>query len=299
MTGPGLLRRLDNHLLREADWHVGIVRRPIHAFIGVESVPQIEWLPRPAPGRFLADPFAVEKDGEIHVFCEEYLGRKGRISHFAIGDPSVIEPIIQLPTHMSYPFVFEHDNKLYCVPETSQAGEVALYVCQIFPHVWTKVATLIDGLRGVDASLIEYADHWWMFVNDVDDRRLFIWHAPRLEGPWAPHALNPVKSDPRSARPAGRPFTHAGALFRPAQDCSLSYGQQVVLNRVTRLTTQTFEEEVVGVIRPDRHGPYPHGLHTVCAVGDLTIVDGKRLRADARAFARKSLAHARRLSRGR
>jgi hypothetical protein len=34
---------------------------------------------------------------------------------------------------------------------------------------------------------------------------------------------------------------------------------------------------VVNVIRPDPNGPYPHGLHTLSAVGGKTVVDGNRL----------------------
>jgi hypothetical protein len=49
-----------------------------------------------------------------------------------------------------------------------------------------------------------------------------------------------------------------------------------VLNRVLRLTPDDFEEEPVARVEPDSRGPYPDGLHTLCSVGNLTIVDGKR-----------------------
>jgi len=49
-----------------------------------------------------------------------------------------------------------------------------------------------------------------------------------------------------------------------------------VINRVTRLTPDEFEEEVAAHLRPDPAGPCPDGLHTLSAVGGLTLVDGKR-----------------------
>jgi hypothetical protein len=30
------------------------------------------------------------------------------------------------------------------------------------------------------------------------------------------------------------------------------------------------------VVEPDKNGPYPDGLHTLSAFGEMTLVDGKR-----------------------
>ena len=42
------------------------------------------------------------------------------------------------------------------------------------------------------------------------------------------------------------------------------------------MTPDEFEEEVVARLQPDPAGPCPDGMHTLSAVGDLTLVDGKR-----------------------
>ena len=101
-----------------------------------------------------------------------------------------------------------------------------------------------------------------------------------------PHALNPVKMDVRSARPAGTPFIHKGVLYRPAQDCSNAYGGRIAINRVNRLTATEFDEETVKFIEPFIDGPFPDGIHTLSAVGDITLVDGKRERFIWQAFIR-------------
>ena len=67
-----------------------------------------------------------------------------------------------------------------------------------------------------------------------------------------------------------------GALYRPAQDCSVTYGGAVVINRVERLTPEEFVERPVRRLAPAAHGPYPHGLHTLSGAGNVTLVDGKR-----------------------
>jgi hypothetical protein len=42
------------------------------------------------------------------------------------------------------------------------------------------------------------------------------------------------------------------------------------------LTTAAFKEDPVTVIEPCVSGAYPHGLHTISAAGDVTLMDGKR-----------------------
>jgi hypothetical protein len=119
---------------------------------------------------------------------------------------------------------------------------------------------------------------------------LHLWFAEALEGPWTVHPGNPVKIDVRSARPAGSPFYIDGVLYRPAQDCSSTYGARVMINRVLELTRTGFREEVAAAVNPDPKGKYPAGLHTLSAMGERTLVDGKRSVFSAAEFFRV-LAH--------
>ena len=79
-----------------------------------------------------------------------------------------------------------------------------------------------------------------------------------------------------TSRPAGTPFWVDGALYRPAQDCSSTYGARVQINRILVLTPTDFSEEVVACVEPDSRGLYPRGLHTLSSLGRQTLVDGKR-----------------------
>jgi hypothetical protein len=109
------------------------------------------------------------------------------------------------------------------------------------------------------------------------DCRLLIYHADHFEGPWIPHLANPVKVDIRSARPGGTPFHVGESLYRPAQDCSESYGCRLALNRITTLTPTSFAEETVRVLRPHPSWPCRDGFHTLSGEGDWTILDAKRM----------------------
>jgi hypothetical protein len=263
-------------------WNIGVVNQPITAFLREEK-PRVRWLTPPAKNRFHADPFAIGTKDGVHVLFEDfdYRASKGRISAVLTGEQSAALPEVALeePFHLSHPYVFEHDGGVYCIPETHAVGSVILYRADRFPTTWTRVSTLIDQFAGVDSTVIEHDGRWWLFATDQNDGwnyKLKLWYAPDLTGPWKPHALNPVKSDIRSARPAGTPFIHNGNLYRPAQDCSVTYGGRITLNRIVKITTHEFEEEECGVIAPYRNGPYPDGVHTISAASNVTVIDGMR-----------------------
>jgi hypothetical protein len=288
-----------NHVVQKAfrdvfirsEWNVGVVRAPIHAFLNPAFEPAVEWLPRLGPGRFLADPFGVVRDDSFYILCEEldYGPRKGLISAVRVSPdgPSAPRVVMDPPCHISYPFLLEHQGEVYCVPETFEAREIAIYKAEAFPDRWTRVGTIVDGVAGLDATIVQYEGRWWVFHTDQDrgpHDTLFIRYAKDLLGPWEAHAIAPAKIDNRSARPGGTPFVHEGQLYRPAQDCSERYGGRVVINRIARLTPREFVEEPVAAVGPFRDSPYPDGVHTLSAVGEITLLDAKRERFIPRAF---------------
>jgi hypothetical protein len=262
-------------------WNVGIVRDPVTRFLDPQFEPQIHWLEPLAGRRFMADPFGAVANGKRYVFCErfDFHANKGDIAYFEIGadlERGPLQTAIALDHHASYPYLFEYESTWYCVPETYQAREVALYAAADFPNTWQRVATLLDNVAANDTSLIRYDGRWWLFCTDYDrgfDSALCIWHAPSLFGPWEPHARNPVKLDKSSACSAGAPFVHEGVLYRPAQDCSRGYGERTVVLRVDNLTPDEFAESPVRTIPPDSNR-YSRGLHTLAPLGAWTLVDG-------------------------
>jgi hypothetical protein len=270
-------------------WNIGLIEQPIADFINPQRERKpVKWLPTPGPGEFVADPFGLVRDGQLTVFCE-YLNYRAA----AVGSIAAIQPFGAAtripvtigpvpPVHLSYPAVFEHEGRVLCIPETQGAREVALYGLERFPDRWVKIATLIADVTVVDATLFQHGELWWLAgASDPGGAQLgadlHLWYATDISGPWTAHPSNPVKTDVCSARPAGTPFVSDGVLYRPAQDSSLTYGSRVVINRVVTLTTTTFREEPAAFVAPDASGPYPDGLHTLSAVGGMTLIDGKRL----------------------
>lgn len=91
----------------------------------------------------------------------------------------------------------------------------------------------------------------------------------------------------RSARPAGTPFYHLNRLYRPAQDCSLTYGGRIAVNRVLSLTPAEFSETAECFFGPDPSGEYNQGLHTLSAAGNFTLTDAKSYRFSLAHFIRR------------
>jgi len=236
----------------------------------------------PPPDRYWADPFCLERGGRHYIFFEEYMLASGK-GHIAVvevspgGARGAPRRVLERPYHLAYPFVFEHDGELYMTPDSGTHRTVDLYRCLEFPHRWQLEKTLLRGAWFVDATLHLEDDRWWMFVNvGVDGAEahdeLHLYHAERLLGEWQPHERNPVKSDARCARPAGRLFRRDGALYRPAQICAPRYGSGVSINRVLHLSPRGYvEQEEERVLPAQPEGLL--GLHTLNRAGELWVAD--------------------------
>jgi hypothetical protein len=273
-------------LFRHPQWNVGVLDAPVGTLLAPGTFPddQIRWLPLASRRSFFADPFAVVRGDTLHVLCEEYDYRdsKGRICSFELPrgrSPSAPAAALVLPFHASYPFLIEQEGRIYCVPESSTANEIALFEADEFPRRWSKITVLVPDFPGVDPTVFRHAGRWWLLCTrggPLEDVELWAWHASDLLGPWTEHARNPVKTDVRGSRPGGRPFVHDGALYRPTQDCARRYGWRIAIQRVVQLTPTEFREELVTVLEASPESPFPRGRHTLTAVDGLTLIDGRR-----------------------
>ncbi len=278
--------------LRPGQWNIGIVEAPIQAFLTPGAKPAVRWLAPPAASEFVADPFALYDGKSLSLLCEQfrYAASRGRIACAQLdleGRASGLTAALEMPAHMSYPYLLEHDGEIYCIPETAEAREVALYKARELPTQWTRVGTLLADVAACDSTVFAYEGRWWLLHTDAEEDpnlKLYAWHAPSLFGPWQPHANNPIKTDIRSARPAGTPFFHEGHLYRPAQDASVRYGGRLRLQRILRLTPTEFREETAAIIAPYAGSPYSQGMHTLAAAGPITLVDGACYRFNKTAF---------------
>jgi hypothetical protein len=253
--GARLVRRKARQAVARQQWFVAYQRRrdalPSAAAFHCATVLA------PPRDRFYADPCLIDWHDETHLFFEQfgYATGKGVIATCQLtadGRCSAPQIALERPYHLSYPFVFRVGEEAFMLPETAASGAIELYRANAFPTGWTLDSVIVSGVRAVDPTLVEHEGRFWLFANVAvdgasNDDELCLFSAPALRGPWEPHPRNPVISDVRRARPAGRPFVDdAGRLIRPSQDCAGGYGSAVVFSRIDELSTTEYHETPVG-----------------------------------------------------
>ena len=237
----------------------------------------------PPTDRFWADPFAYRRDGRHFIFLEELPFARGK-AHISVmevdrdGRHSKPRCVLKRDYHLSYPFLIEDKGELYMVPETGENRTVEIYRCVEFPWQWQLEKVLLRDAWCVDATFHRHEGKWWMFVNigvegaeNYDE--LHLYHADELLGEWTPHIANPIKSDVRGARPAGRLYRQGGALYRLAQICAPLYGSGIVVHKVLELNTERYREEEVERVLPGKSSGLL-GMHTYNRDGELSVMDG-------------------------
>jgi len=203
---------------------------------------------------FVADPFLIEgRDGTIHSFFEVF--NPERTPTAAIGHASsetgyewaYDRIVLEASTHLSFPYVFQHDGSYYMVPDKWNGGDggpIDLYRAETFPGEWSQVATLVDPDSPLhDFVVVQCQDRWWGIAGDGSD--LSVFHSRELERDrWTAHSSNPVVTDrPRAGRPGGRPLVDADSILLFLQDCESEYGSKVRGFRVTTLSEDSYEDE--------------------------------------------------------
>jgi hypothetical protein len=240
---------------------------------------------KPPKDRFWADPFSVYYNDKFYIFIEEFIYKpgKGHISFFEIDQKNNVfsKPIkiLERDYHLSYPFIFQYEKDYYMIPETLGNKCIELYKCQIFPHQWIKLKTLISSVNAVDPTLLYYNDLWWLFTNIISiagaspDDELFLFYTDNfLDGNWIPHPMNPIISDVRRARPAGKIFEYNRKLYRPSQNCSVRYGYCININEILELNEKSYSEKIENSFEPKWNKDI-EGIHTFNRTRDLTIID--------------------------
>jgi len=284
------VRTVYRWLYNSPHWRVGWRRVDGTDVVDLKAHPDSGWRELPDDRtRFYADPFPFEHEGRTFVFVEDFPHKLGygliSVVEFDENGPvGTPRPVLDIGTHLSYPFVFAHGDAIYMIPETCATRTVDLYRAEEFPGRWVKYVTLLSDIAASDATVFEYNGRWWMLATVHDggafSDALHVWSAPDLLRPWTAHRRNPVLVDIATARPAGRVVTRDGKLIRPFQDCRDGYGAALGLAEITRLDDEAFEQRVETVLRA---GPLWRGsrLHTLNRAGRLECIDGS---ATARRF---------------
>ena len=211
-------------------------------------------------GRFLADPFVFKNGNEVYIFVEDlcYTQNKGRISAIKIDGKSTefIGVVLEEDFHLSFPFVFEANDQIYMIPESSKNNDIRLYKCIEFPKKWEFEQQLMSNIDAADSMLFYNHGTWFLLTNicsaNIGDHQseLHIFYSDDFKtGNWTPIGSgNPVIFDPLKSRNGGF-FPHNGRLYRVNQVPGfLHYGQSFSINEIEILTKDHYSEKPVSDI---------------------------------------------------
>ena len=240
----------------------------------------------PPKKNFWADPHVIKRNGSHFIFIEEYAYEtsKGHLSVLEIdknGKISKPVKILEKPYHLSYPFLFEYGDELYMIPESEQNETVDIYKCTEFPYKWEFYKHIFVGISAVDPTLVQHEGKWWMFLNKKDGNylsfkdELYLYYTDSpFSDKWISHPQNPVVTDVRSARSAGKIYKTQGHLIRPAQDCSVEYGYRIRQQKIIKMNEEEYSEAEFGIIEPN-YDKNICGMHTLAKHNEFTVLDCK------------------------
>ena len=226
-----------------------------------------------------ADPFLFVHDGWLYLFYEEeHLEAPAPICAKRTRDLKHWESlgvVLKEPHHLSYPNVFEYDGNIYMLPETRECGAVILYKAVDFPYRWEKYKVLVEGDKFVDSCVLEQEGKWYLFTTSWLDEggRLRLFVSDTLTGEYTEHPMSPIVEGFASSRCGGAVFQHEGKLFRPAQDCSNYYGEDLKLYEITKLSPTEYEEQFVHSMIDKKQEWNPMGGHHF----NTAVFNGKQI----------------------
>ena len=238
----------------------------------------------PPKDKFWADPFIIFKNNMYYVFFEEYIYRKNKahISFLTInqdGTYSNPKKVLEKPYHLSYPFIFKNDEKYYMIPESTSSNTIDVYECSKFPEKWNFCKTLIQNVTATDSTLFYKDEKWWLFTsltnyqNKKRKNELFLFYSDNPVGDkWISHPKNPIVSNVKGSRSAGKIFEENGRIIRPAQDGSIRYGYGIIFYQIDILDEIDYQETEVKTIHPDWDKKII-GVHSYGQEKELTVMD--------------------------
>jgi hypothetical protein len=240
------------------------------------------WIPINNKYHFFADPFIFKlESGEYCILYEEldYNKQYGIISQFMLDNTNnAIEKKVMLDTksHLSYPFIFLDDGNMYIFPESSASGKFSCYQYNKNTQSITFKKDILN-LPLLDSTILKHQNRYWIFSTmrgEDSNKKLYIFYAENLFGPYIPHPQNPVKDNINGSRPAGNFIIVDGNLYRPSQGSGKYYGSSIIINKVIELSENKFEEEYYFSINPSKEEYYNFGIHTINYSDNKIVVDG-------------------------
>lgn len=250
---------------------------------GIDGIRQgeIQWVKDPSghSKRWFADPFILRHDEhQVDVLAEElvYETMRGHLSHIVI-DRKTAEiikstPILQLPTHLSFPVIYRMEGRIIVAPENYKSGKYTAYEYDLANERLIPIKQIAQG-KFTDTIIHQFGKKFYLFSTlepNANGSVLEIYEADDFFGPYS--HFQTVTFDDRIARNGGDFYHYKGQLVRPAQYNDDVYGRGLSLQTIEFGKSFSFKE-IARMYSPNAR--FELGFHTYNEYEGLGIVDAK------------------------
>ena len=267
--------------LYSQNWNIGFCEQTPEDLIRDKKLSKVRWLKHPYRDRWFADPFIYKvTKHDIIVFVEECMvsdSPKGIICELVIDRKTMRLKeryvMLELDTHLSYPAIIRHEGIVYVYPENGASGSLKMYRYDEENHrLVDPMCILKDAVA--DSTILSVDDSYYIIATKSKEskKNAYLYQSKDLFGEYKLVNEFPVQTNRSCSRPAGNWITVSNHLYRPAQDCSKSYGGAINIMCVDTLAP--FYEEKTFCIKPEWFN-YNFGTHTInfYKEASLTVID--------------------------
>ncbi len=255
-------------------YEIGFPNMSIESIISGEPLEDVSFLKHSYRDRWFADPFILEtNDKYIVLLVEEFFYRtqKGRIARLTIDKTSKKliknEVVLELDTHLSFPFIYRKEGVTYICPESSSTSSWTFYE-------YDSKSNKILGNREVihlpltDAIMDQYGYIYSTLLPDPNSDSLRI-YAMGDDGLY--NEVRIIHFDEKIGRNAGAIFCFGERLFRPAQESNYCYGHATVIHELIQENGSFVFKECNRLLSP--HSLFHDGCHTLNVLDSTSVID--------------------------
>lgn len=273
-----VVKALLNKFITQDFWRIGIIQKsPISVIDQGLHALDIQWL-NCSTKDFEADPFIFMIDNTYFIAYEifDYSHGNGKIECIDLEGNRYpfFDDINAVTGHKSYPFVFEENNNIYTIVETSDLNEAAIY--QYNGYKFVKKSVLLDNGKYIDTNIKKIKDIYYLFTSTADEPfEQLLFYSDSLLGDYRLHPSSPIANDKKNGRNGGPIIEDNGNFYRIGQNCEHTYGGSLQVMKITHISSDLYQEQHYKDVMPVE--PFSDGVHTLSSWGDLTVIDSKNI----------------------
>ena len=155
-------------------WSIGFLKENIADIIrNKRNGLSFKWMQLDDQGISHADPFVFKtEDGRINILFEKVSSHKldGKISLLVcdeLFDPVLQKVILDTKDHLSYPFVYKENGRIYVFPENAYSGSLSCYEFDPIQQTFTNRKKIMD-LPVLDATILKFENRYWLFATKLE-----------------------------------------------------------------------------------------------------------------------------------